>query len=72
MATKNNTDLKDLQKIDGRYISLALFRAYDKEMSAFWTDDLKPFIEQIELRCIDICHTCVIHTVSIIDRQTKD
>ena len=57
------------KKINGRYISLALFRAYDKEMSEFWTDDEKPLKEQIELRCIDICHTIVIHQILIIDTQ---
>lgn len=51
----------------GRYVSLAWFKAYDREMSEFWMDETKPLIEQIELRCIDICNTLVFHEIQIID-----
>lgn len=55
------------QERKGKYISLAWFRAYDREMSEFWLDDKKPVQGQIELRIIDICHTAIIHEIKIIE-----
>lgn len=69
-STKDNGQA--LKKINGRYISLALFKAYDREMSEFWTDEQKPLVEEIELRIIEICHTAVIHTVKIIDTSCPE
>ena len=54
---------KSKQRRTGKYISLAWFKAYDREMSEFWIDQEKPAIEQIELRCIDICHTAIVHEI---------
>lgn len=50
----------------GNYISVDYFKAYDKDMSEFWFDDHEPQVEQIELRCLDICHTSVIDEIKIL------
>jgi len=63
---------KSKQRRTGRYISLAWFKAYDREMSEFWLDDIEPNVGQIELRIIDICHTSKIHEIQIIDTIKKD
>lgn len=62
-----NSEGKYKSKRTGKYISLAWFRAYDKDMSEFWLDDKKPLREQIELRIIDICHTAIIDDIVILD-----
>jgi hypothetical protein len=59
----------DIEKRTGKFISLAWFKAYDREMTEFWLDDTKPFVEQIELRVLDICHTATIHKVIVLEHD---
>ena len=47
------------------HITIATFRAYDKELKQFWNDEEKPSIEQIELRILDICKTAIIKDIEI-------
>lgn len=47
------------------HITIATFKAYDKEVKHFWEDESKPSIEQIELRILDICQTSVIKDIKI-------
>ena len=56
-----------MKKRTGKYISMAWFRAYDREMSDFWMDDIEPTKTHIELRILDICHTVVIHEIKIVE-----
>ena len=60
-----------MKKRKGNYITLAWFRAYDKECAEFWLDDKEPAREQIELRLLDICNTVIIHDIKTIKAEIK-
>ena len=47
------------------HITIATFRAYDKELKNHWLDETKPSVEQIELRILDICKTAIIKDIEI-------
>ncbi len=47
------------------HITIATFKAYDKELKQFWLDETKPSVEQIELRILDICKTAIIKDIEI-------
>ena len=47
------------------HITIATFRAYDKELKHHWLDETKPSVEQIELRILDICKTAIIKDIEI-------
>ena len=47
------------------HITIATFRAYDKELKNHWQDETKPSVEQIELRILDICKTAIIKDIEI-------
>ena len=47
------------------HITIATFRAYDKELKNHWLDETKPSVEQIELRILDICKTAIIMDIEI-------
>lgn len=47
------------------HITIATFKAYDKELKHFWLDEEKPSVEQIELRILDICKTAIIMDIEI-------
>ena len=47
------------------HITIATFRAYDKELKHHWQDETKPSVEQIELRILDICKTAIIKDIEI-------
>lgn len=62
-------NIKDIETRTGKFISLAWFRAYDREMCEFWLTETKPYVEQIELKVLDICHTATIHEIKIIEHD---
>ena len=54
------------------HITIATFRAYDKELKNHWLDETKPSVEQIELRILDICKTAIIKDIEIFTCNESD